>query len=174
MSILAETQNRRTMSKEKKINEPNPLTSVAEFHNMFGHPVKDQQTLIGEDRWKLRISLIQEELNELTEAFEDGDMVEIADALADLQYVLSGTILECGLQDKFKTLFDEVHRSNMSKSCSTMDEAEATVSHFKAKDGVDSHIKEVEGKFLVFRTADNKVLKSVKYSPADLKAIIEH
>ena len=76
-----------------------------------------------------------------------------------------------GLGDRFGDLFDEVQRSNMSKACKTREEAERTVAHYAAKDQL-AHIEEVDGKFLVYRDADNKVLKSVEYSPADLRGII--
>ena len=99
-------------------------------------------------------------------------MVEVADALADIQYVLSGAVHSFGMGTRFKALFDEVHRSNMSKACATLAEAEATVAHYAAKDqpGV---IEEVDGVFLVKREADGKVLKSVNYSPAALKPILD-
>jgi hypothetical protein len=110
-------------------------------------------------------------LKELEEAIQAKDIVEIADALCDLQYVLSGAVLEFGLGGQFKELFDEVQRSNMSKTCKTIEEAEATVNHYKSQ-GVECHFEEADGLYLVFRTGDRKTLKSVKYSPADLKFIL--
>ena len=111
-----------------KINEPEALNSVAEFHETFKHPIEKLPIIPSQQRCKLRVSLLKEELSELELAIKDNDIVEIADALCDVQYVLSGAILEFGLGDKFKELFDEVQRSNMSKSCKTNEEAEATVS----------------------------------------------
>ena len=102
---------------------------------------------------------------------DEHDLVEIADALADIQYVLAGAVHEFGLGPRFAELFAEVQRSNMSKACKTREEAEATVAHYAAKDQ-PAHIKEVDGQFLVYRSADNKVLKSVKFSPPDLKDIL--
>jgi len=125
------------------------------------------------ERAALRVSLLAEELKELQQAIDDDDMVEVADALCDLQYVLSGAILEFGLADKFKALFDEVHRSNMSKACKTVEEAEQTIAHYLAKDNVEAHYKELDGLFLVYRTADHKTLKSIAYSPAGIKAMLE-
>lgn len=154
------------------MTDPKTLTSVAEFHQTFQHPILDTPQIPSESRCKLRVSLIAEELKELEEAIQDKDLVEIADALCDIQYVLSGAILEFGLKDKFNALFEEVQRSNMSKACMNEEEALATQAHYKAK-GVDSYYKEVDGKFLVFRDGDHKTLKSVNYSPADLKSIIE-
>ena len=112
-----------------KYNEPNGLNDVAKFHETFSLPVLDTPLIPDEQRCELRVSLLQEELNELKEAIATNDLVEVADALCDIQYVLSGAILEFGMGDKFKTLFDEVQRSNMSKTCKTMAEAEATQKH---------------------------------------------
>ena len=72
------------------IEEPKPLNSVAEFHDTFGLPVLNEPQLISKERSALRINLLQEELRELVAAIEDNDLVEIADAFCDLQYVLSG------------------------------------------------------------------------------------
>lgn len=154
------------------MEEPKALNSVAEFHKTFKHPILTSPQIPSEDRCKLRVSLIAEELRELEEAIADNDLVEVADALADIQYVLSGAILEFGLGEKFKTLFDEVQRSNMSKTCKTMEEAEATRKHYEQRDGTESYIAESDGHFLVYRKEDNKTLKSVNYSPADLKSIL--
>ncbi len=154
------------------MTDPKTLTSVAEFHKTFQHPILESPQIPAETRCKLRVSLIAEELKELEEAIQDKDIVEIADALCDIQYVLSGAILEFGLKDKFNALFEEVQRSNMSKACITEEEAIATQEHYKAK-GVDSYYKEIDGKFLVFRQGDDKTLKSINYSPADLKSILE-
>lgn len=154
------------------MTDPKTLTSVAEFHQTFQHPILETPQIPSESRCKLRVSLIEEELKELEEAIQDNNIVEIADALCDIQYVLSGAILEFGLKDKFNALFEEVQRSNMSKACKNEEEAIATQAHYKTK-GVDSYYKEVDGKFLVFRDGDHKTLKSVNYSPADLKSIIE-
>ena len=154
------------------MTDPKSLTSVAEFHKTFQHPILDNPQIPSEARCKLRVALISEELEELKEAIQAQDIVEIADALCDIQYVLSGAILEFGLKDKFNALFEEVQRSNMSKACKDEEEAIATQEHYLAK-GVQSYYKKVDGKFLVFREGDNKTLKSVNYSPADLKSILE-
>lgn len=154
-------------------DEPNALSDVAAFHNTFNAPILKTPQIPTKDRADLRVSLLQEELNELKEAIENNDLTEVADALCDLQYVLSGAVLEFGLADKFKTLFDEVQRSNMSKACKTQEEAEQTVSFYKQKDGTEARIESKGDKFLVFRKPDNKVLKSVAYSPASLNKIIE-
>lgn len=155
------------------MRDPKSLTSVAEFHKTFQHPILETPQIPSEARCNLRVSLIQEELNELKEAIEAKDIVEIADALCDIQYVLSGAILEFGMKDKFADLFDEVQRSNMSKACKSLEEAEATMKHYFEKDGTESYYREVDGLFLVFRKSDDKTLKSINYSPADLKSILD-
>jgi len=149
------------------------LNQVAEFHRTFKHPIVEKPTIPAPKRCELRVSLIAEELRELKEAIEDKDLVEIADALCDIQYVLSGAVLEFGLGEKFPELFDEVQRSNMSKACRTQEEAEATMKYYLKKDGTESYYKEADGLFLVYRTSDNKTLKSINYSSADLKGILE-
>ncbi|MEM7107397.1 MAG: nucleoside triphosphate pyrophosphohydrolase family protein [Bacteroidota bacterium] len=155
------------------MQQPDALNQVAEFHHTFQHPILAKPSIPSKQRSALRVSLIAEELQELEEAIQAGDLVEVADALCDIQYVLSGAILEFGLANKFKALFDEVQRSNMSKACATRQEAEATVKHYSEERDTPCYFKEVDGKFLVFRTEDQKTLKSINYSPADLKAILD-
>ena len=154
------------------MQQPDSLNQVAEFHKTFKHPVLDQPTIPDEKRCALRVSLIAEELKELEAAIKDKDLVEIADALCDIQYVLSGAILEFGLGEKFNALFNEVQRSNMSKACADEEEAKATVAHYEAK-GTACYYRQEDGKWLVFRTEDDKTLKSINYSPADLKQFIK-
>ena len=85
---------------------------------------------------------------------------------------MSGAILEFGLGEKFKMLFDKVQRSNMSKACTSEEEAKTTVKHCEDKGTPCFYGKEGDA-FLVFREGDRKTLKSVGYSPANLKAILE-
>jgi len=165
------------MSSITELSEPCALTSVAVFHELFGAPVVEGGPRMPPPaRCDLRVSLLQEELNELKQAIHEHDLVECADALADLQYVLSGAVLEFGLHRRFKAIFDEVQRSNMSKACSTREEAEATVEHYKTTRGVDAAIRESEvsqGSFVVNRLPDNKVLKSIQYSAPQLGPMVE-
>lgn len=156
----------------KQFDEPQALNDVAQFHKTFDAPILDNPQIPAKDRCDLRVALLQEEVNELKEAIADGDIVEIADALADIQYVLSGAVLEFGLASKFKALFDEVQRSNMSKACETLAIAQNTQSHYKERDNTQSFIKQKGEQYIVYREGDNKVLKSVEYSPADLKKIL--
>src|SRR5690606_37943355 len=155
----------------QKMTDPKTLTAVAEFHKTFKHPILEAPTIPDEERCRLRVALLAEELKELEEAITEKDLIGIADALCDLQYVLSGAVLEFGLAEKFAQLFNEVQRSNMSKACRTIQEAEDTVAHYKEK-GVDCFYEEADGHYLVFRTEDRKTLKSIYYSPADLREIL--
>ena len=154
------------------IKDTNSLNQVAEFHTTFKHPIVKDPAIPSKERSDLRIELLAEELKELQQAVDDNNLVEVADALCDLQYVLAGAILEFGLGEKFKELFDEVHRSNMSKACKTIDEANLTIEHYKNTASTESYHKEIDSLYLVYRTADNKTLKSINYSPADLGSIL--
>lgn len=154
------------------MQHPNALQLVSDFHRTFKHPILSKPGIPEESRCKLRVALLAEELKELEVAILEKDIVEVADALCDIQYVLSGAILEFGLGDKFKALFEEVQRSNMSKACDSEVEAKATVEHYKLKDSTECYYKEVEGKWLVYRKADNKTIKSINYSPADLHKVL--
>jgi predicted HAD superfamily Cof-like phosphohydrolase len=151
----------------------NSLNQVSEFHKTFNAPVLETPQIPSEQRCELRVSLLQEELDELSQAIKDGDLVEIADALCDLQYVLSGAVLEFGLGDRFVELFNEVQRSNMSKACDSEREAEETLSYYRHKDGTEGYYKENNGKWLVYRKSDDKVLKSINYSPANIKGLLD-
>jgi predicted HAD superfamily Cof-like phosphohydrolase len=155
-----------------RFDEPAPLNDVAEFHRTFHLPVLEHPVVPDEKRCQLRINLLQEELDELKEAIQQKDITGIADALSDLQYVLSGAILEFGLAGKFKALFEEVQRSNMSKVCPDYDTAVATLEYYEKKDGTKGFIEESHSGFLVYRKSDKKVLKSISYSPADLEKIL--
>ena len=152
----------------------NTLKQVSEFHKTFKAPILDKPTIPSKDRCDLRVELLKEELNELKQAIEDNDIIEIADALCDLQYVLSGAVLEFGLGDNFFELFNEVQRSNMSKACDTMKDAIDTLSYYKEKDGTEGYYKEINGKWIVYRNDDDKVLKSINYSPVNFKNILKN
>ena len=76
------------------------------------------------------------------------------------------------MADKFSALFDEVQRSNMSKACKTIEEAEETVRYYSEERNTPCYYEERDGLYLVYRTEDRKTLKSVRYSPADLKKIL--
>lgn len=154
------------------MQQPDSLNLVADFHKTFKHPILPQPAIPDESRCKLRVALLAEELKEMEVAILEKDIVGVADALCDLQYVLSGAILEFGLGERFKELFNEVQRSNMSKACTTEEEAKKTVQHYKEKDGTECYYQRAGDKWLVYRKSDNKTIKSVGYSPANLERIL--
>jgi predicted HAD superfamily Cof-like phosphohydrolase len=121
------------------------IKMVSDFHTAFKVPTENEPIIPSKERCELRYKLIREELEEFKEAYENNDLVEVADALTDLQYVLFGSVVEFGLTEKFETLFKEVQRSNMSKL-------------------------DADGK-PIFRE-DGKVLKSELWSPPNLKDIL--
>ena len=92
------------------------LKSVDEFHKVFQiGKANSTPHLLKKREFELRFNLMKEENEEYLEACEKDDLVEIADALGDQLYILCGTILKHGLQHKIEEVFDEIHRSNMSK-----------------------------------------------------------
>ncbi len=122
------------------------IKSVEEFHNVFKIGNAGEVKLIAEKDYTLRYNLIKEENEEYLEACKNGDIVEIADALGDQLYILFGTILKHGLQHKIEEVYDEIHRSNMSK----LDENGNPI----------------------FRE-DGKILKSNLYFKPDIKKILD-
>ncbi len=117
---------------------------VREFHTKFNHPVGESPTLLTDDQSNLRLELISEELEELRDGIANGDTVEIADALADLLYVVYGTAIAYGIP--IDLCFREVHRSNMTKL---------------GKNGKP-----------IYRD-DGKIIKGENYEKPDLKTILE-
>jgi len=91
------------------------LEKIVEFHRTFGHAIETSPCAQSDNFGHLRHRLGLEELDEYLAANENDDPVEIADALTDQLYILLGTIVAHGMQNIIEDLFDEVHRSNMSK-----------------------------------------------------------
>ena len=92
------------------------VEAVTAFHHAFGLNVSTNPTVdLPEEIKKLRYNLMKEENEEYLEAIKNDDLVEVADALGDMLYILCGTIISHGLQDKMEYIFDEIQRSNMSK-----------------------------------------------------------
>ena len=116
------------------------------FNKAFDIPVKRKPSLLSEEEYQLKFKLLNEELNEYLEACIQGDIVEVADAIVDMQYILSGIIIGHGFQGLFDDLFIEVHESNMSKL--------------------------ENGK--VLRRKDGKVLKGKNYFKPDLEKIMKN
>ncbi|PDH44150.1 MAG: hypothetical protein CND43_03185 [Flavobacteriales bacterium MED-G15] len=123
------------------------LDAVAEFHDSFGIESKNSPTIqIPEETVMLRYNLMKEENEEYLEAAQNKDIIEVADALGDMLYILCGTILSHGMQHKITEVFNEIQRSNMSKL------------------GADGNP--------IYR-ADGKVLKGPNYFKPDIKSILE-
>ena len=92
------------------------LNHVEKFHDTFGIPNEyTPKATISNDLIDLRFKLMAEENEEYLEAAKNGDLVEVADALGDMMYILCGTILSHGMQHKIEEVFEEIQRSNMSK-----------------------------------------------------------
>ena len=94
----------------------NILDQVQEFHEVFGLEYHETpQAVVSERIIALRHRLMAEENDEYLEAAQNNDLIQIADALGDKLYILCGTIIAHGLQHKIVEVFEEIHRSNMSK-----------------------------------------------------------
>lgn len=92
------------------------IKAVEQFHNAFGLGVaQEPKADLGVEKNRLRFMLMEEENREYLEAANKNDLVEVADALGDMLYILCGTILEHGMQHKIEEVFEEIQRSNMSK-----------------------------------------------------------
>tara|TARA_B100000614_G_scaffold35779_1_gene28165 strand:+ start:176 stop:568 length:393 start_codon:yes stop_codon:yes gene_type:complete len=123
------------------------LKHVEDFHNAFGLGVAKKPTIdLSKETIKLRFDLMKEENEEYFEAAKRNDMVEVADALGDMLYILCGTILSHGMQDKIHEIFEEIQTSNMSKL---------------GDDGKPIYRK------------DGKVMKGPKYFKPNIRAILE-
>ena len=124
----------------------NKLSAVTAFHKAFGLGVNHTPTTdIDESTMNLRFSLMDEENKEYLDAMKNKDLIEVADALGDMLYILCGTIITHGMQDVIDEVFEEIQRSNMSKLGS-------------------------DGK-PIYRE-DGKVLKGPNYFKPDLKKIV--
>lgn len=125
----------------------NKIEAVKAFHTAFniGHRSTPKADL-GPAKNKLRFDLMKEENQEYFEAAQSNDLVEVADALGDMLYILCGTIIEHGMQDKIEAVFSEIQRSNMSKL------------------GADGQP--------IYRE-DGKVLKGPHYFKPNIKSILE-
>jgi len=94
----------------------NELDAVQLFHEAFNIGINHNPTVAVSDKIKeLRFNLMKEENEEYLEAVKNNDIIEVADALGDMLYILCGTILTHGMQHKITEVFEEIQRSNMSK-----------------------------------------------------------
>jgi len=147
------------------------VNEVEEFNEVMGKGYQNRTTpTINPKDAQFVIDFIQEELDELKEAVKNKDVVEIFDAILDITYVgLGNGALVFGLKDKLIKGYNEVQASNMSKICSTEEEAKETVKLRSEQQGEACHYEETDKGFVVYRTRDNKVMKNINYFRPDLK-----
>jgi predicted HAD superfamily Cof-like phosphohydrolase len=157
-------------SKETPSTKPVPFIDEVEiFNDTFGKPNNYAPNIPAQKEWQFVYDFVLEELEEYKVACENGDIVEILDALCDITYVSlgNGAMLH-GLKEKIPGAYAEVQRSNMSKACKTKEEADETVQSGEKRYGEDCHFEKSGEVFIVYRTRDRKVVKSNYYSPAEL------
>jgi hypothetical protein len=146
------------------------VDEVELFNATFGKPNNYTPVIPERKEWEFVYNFILEELEEYKEACEKGDIVEVLDALCDITYVSLGNgVMLHGLKDKFNDAYAEVQASNMSKACNSEEEAEETVRVRSEQQGEDCHYEKVGDFYIVYRTRDRKVMKSVNYFKPDLK-----
>jgi hypothetical protein len=147
------------------------VNEVEEFNSVMGKDWQNRTTpTINEADANFVINFIQEELDELKEAVEAKDIVAIFDALLDITYVgLGNGALVFGLKDKILEGYAEVQASNLSKVCKTIEEAEETVRIRSEQQGVPCHYEQVGNNYVVYRSYDMKVMKSINYFSPNLK-----
>ena len=147
----------------KKSNVPF-VNEVEDFNNLMSKPNNYTPVIPEKKEWQFVYDFIQEELDEYKEACEKGDIVGILDALCDITYVSlgNGAMLH-GLKDKVQDVYAEVQASNMSKSCETEELAEETSYCREQEQGEPCHYEKVGDRYVVYRTRDRKVMKSINY-----------
>ena len=149
-----------------------PFVSEVEDFNALMNKPNNYEPTIPENKgeWMFVYNFILEELEEYKQACENGDIVEVLDALCDITYVSlgNGAMLH-GLKDKVWKAYQEVQASNLSKACQTEEEAQKTVEKRSVEQGEACHYEKVGNKFIVYRTRDRKVMKNVNYFRPDLK-----
>lgn len=162
------------MGKYKKVNI---VKKVAEFHKFTKNGILKKPGFPSQDRMDLRVRLIEEELEELKVAIKERDFIEVADALTDILYVTIGSFLEFGLGKLLPKLFNEVHRSNMTKFCTTLEEVAKNREWYRSK-GKEIGFYEVKDSkgntvYCLYNMAGGKTLKSQDYSQVDFTKIIK-
>ena len=146
------------------------VDEVQDFNQTFGKPNNYKPIIPEKKEWQFVYDFILEELEEYKEACEKGDIVGILDALCDITYVSlgNGTMLH-GLKGKIWKAYQEVQASNMSKSCVSIKEAEETVKVRSEEKGHSCHYEKVGDRYVVYRSSDRKVMKSINYFAPNLK-----
>jgi len=146
------------------------VSEVEEFNSLMNKPNNYVPTIPAEQEWDFVYKFVLEELEEYKHACEQKNIVEVLDALCDIAYVSigNGAMLH-GLKDKIWPAYMEVQASNLSKACSTQEEAQKTVEVRSKEQGESCHYEQVGDKYVVYRTRDRKVMKSINYFKPDLK-----
>jgi hypothetical protein len=145
------------------------VSEVEEFNAVMGKPNNYTPNIPEEKEWMFVYNFILEELEEYKHACETGNIVEVLDALCDITYVSlgNGAMLH-GLKDKVWEAYQEVQASNLSKACTSEEDAQATVETRSKEQGESCHYEKVGSYYIVYRTRDKKVMKNVKYFRPDL------
>jgi len=159
---------------ENKENYVPFVSEVETFNATMGKPNNYTPTIPNEKEWMFVYNFILEELEEYKHACETGNIVEILDALCDITYVSlgNGAMLH-GLKDKVWPAYQEVQASNMSKACSTEEEAIQTVEVRSKEQGEPCHYEKIGDYWIVYRTRDRKVMKNINYFKPNLKQFFE-
>ena len=146
------------------------VSEVEEFNSLMNKPNNYEPVIPAKHEWDFVYNFILEELEEYKHACETENIVEVLDALCDIAYVSigNGAMLH-GLKDKIWPAYMEVQASNLSKACSTQEEAQQTVEIRSQEQGEGCHYEQVADKYIVYRTRDRKVMKSINYFKPDLK-----
>ena len=137
------------------------LKDVATFNKTFRKPMNTEPTMPDEKTWQFCLDTIREETDELEQAFKEKDITGVADASGDLLYFVANTILVSGLSSRFDKIWAEIQASNMSKICTSEEEAQASVKYMEEKKGVPYYYKKRGKNWIVYRKSDNKVGKCV-------------
>ena len=167
--VIEEISIRKNEIRDLKTSVPF-IDEVEEFNAVMGKPNNYEPTIPERKEWEFVYDFILEELEEYRTACEEGNIVEVLDALCDITYVATGngTMLH-GLKDKIWPAYQEVQASNLSKACRTEDEAKATVIQRSSEQGEECHYEKVGDYFIVYRSRDRKVMKNVNYFRPNLK-----
>jgi predicted HAD superfamily Cof-like phosphohydrolase len=145
------------------------ISEVEEFNAVMGKPNNYNPVIPDEKEWMFVYNFILEELEEYKHACETGDIVEVLDALCDITYVSlgNGAMLH-GLKDKVWPAYQEVQASNLSKACTSEEEAQTTVEVRSQEQNEPCHYEKVGSYYIVYRTRDRKVMKSTLYRRPNL------
>jgi predicted HAD superfamily Cof-like phosphohydrolase len=145
------------------------ISEVEEFNTVMGKPNNYNPVIPAEKEWMFVYNFILEELEEYKHACETGNIVEVLDALCDITYVSlgNGAMLH-GLKDKVWPAYQEVQASNLSKACSSEEEAQDTVRVRSEEQKAECHYEKVGDYYIVYRTHDRKVMKNINYFRPDL------